>query len=55
MSCQLPVAAKVEHEGLDVESWTSKGGAKMHRVRWADGTTTQYEGSLAKKYVAWNR
>ena len=52
---RVPVSAKVEHEGLEVESWTSKRGAEMHRVHWADGTTTQYEGSLAKKDVAWNR
>lgn len=52
---RVPVSVKAEHDGLEVESWTSKKGAQMHRVRWADGTETQYQGDLAKKYVEWNR
>ena len=46
---------KVEHDGLEVENWTSKRGNEMHRVHWADGTTTQYDGPLAKNWVKWNR
>lgn len=52
---RVPVSAKVEHDGLEVEHWTSKRGARMHRVHWADGWTTQYEGDLSKQYVEWNR
>lgn len=52
---RVPVSAKVAHEGLDVETWTSRQGAEMSRVHWADGTTTQYEGDLSRKYVAWDR
>lgn len=29
---RVPVSAKVEHDGLEVEHWTSKRGAQMHRV-----------------------
>lgn len=52
---RVPVSAKVEHDGLEVEHWTSKRGAQMHRVHWADGRTTQYEGDLSKTYVEYNR
>lgn len=52
---RVPVSAKVAHDGLEVEQWTSKSGKQMHRVRWSDGTTTQYVGDLSKSYVEWNR
>lgn len=52
---RIPVSVKVEHDGLMVESRTSKrSGRPIHTVHYADGAT-QYEGDLAKNYVAWNR
>ena len=52
---RVPVSVKAEHDGLECESWTSRRGEQMHRVHWADGTTTQFSGDLAKRYVEWNR
>lgn len=52
---RVPVSAKVEHDGLKVESWMSKKGREMHRVHWADGTETQFQNSLDKNYVQWDR
>lgn len=51
----VPVSAKVAAEGLEVESWTSKKGAEMHRVHWMSGTTTKYSGSLDRVYVEYDR
>ncbi|OUO32264.1 hypothetical protein [Olsenella sp. An293] len=52
---RIPVSVKVEHDGLEVESWISKRGNEMHLVHWADGTKTQFEGPLCKNYVKWDR
>lgn len=52
---RVPVSVKVEHDGLEVDTWTSKSGKAMSRVYWADGTTTQYVGDLAKCYVSFDR
>lgn len=51
---RVPVSAKVEHDGLAVDSWTSKSGKEMHRVHWLDGTSTEYCGALDRCYVAWD-
>ena len=52
---RIPVSVKVEHDGLEVESWTSKRGNEMHQVHWSDGTKTQFVGPLCKNYVKWDR
>lgn len=52
---RVPVSVKIEHDGLEVDHWTSASGKTMHRVHWADGTVTQYDGDLSGKYVEWNR
>lgn len=52
---RIPVSVKVEHDGLEVESWTSKRGNEMHLVHWSDGTKTQFEGPLCKNWVEWDR
>ena len=51
---RVPVSVKVEHDGLAVETWTAKSGKTCHRVTWQDGSSTQYTGDLAEKYVNWN-
>lgn len=50
---RVPVSVKVEHDGLEVESWTSKKGRQMHMVHWLDGTKTQYDGDLSKSFIQW--
>ena len=52
---RVPVAVKVAHDGLTVDTWTSKSGKAMSRVHWADGRTTEYADDLAHVYVAWDR
>ena len=51
---RVPVSAKVEHDGLEVETWTSRRGIEMHRVHWLDGSSTQYDKPLDMSYVAWD-
>lgn len=55
LDTRVTVAAKAEHDGLAIDSWTSKKGLEMHRVHWADGTATEYTGSLSRNYVNWDR
>lgn len=52
---RVPVSVKVEHDSLSVDTWTSKSGNEMHRVHWADGTVTQYDGDLSRRFVEWDR
>lgn len=52
---RIPVSVKVEHDGLEVESWISKRGNEMHLVHWSDGTKTQFDGPLCKNYVRYDR
>lgn len=52
---RIPVSVKVEHDGLEVETWTSKSGKVMHRVHFGDGTATEYCGDLDRVYVNWDR
>ena len=46
--------ARVEHDGLEVEAWTSRRGVEMYRVHWLDGSSTQYDRPLDKAYIAWD-
>lgn len=50
---RITVAQRVEHDGLEVEHWTSKSGKEMHRVTWQDGWHTEYTGSLDVNKVEW--
>lgn len=52
---RIPVSVKVEHDGLEVETWTSKSRKVMHRVHFGDGTATEYCGDLDRVYVNWDR
>lgn len=51
---RVPVSVKVEHDDLEVESWTSKRGNEMHRVHWLDGTSTDFTGDLSKSWIRWD-
>ena len=53
-SLRVPVSAKVEAEGLEVETWVSKKGIPMNRVHWLDGSVTEYTGELDKNFIEYD-